>query len=127
MARRVGRPKDPSLAPVRCEHTGPKKARGACRSCYKKWWRGTSPKGKEEDVRRYGLSAEQYYAMSEAQDGVCWICSGADKKKALSVDHDHKTGKIRGLLCTKCNVALSAFKDDIRLLFRAVTYLVERG
>jgi len=65
----------------------------------------------------YGISVEQYEAMLKQQSGCCAICKKAPGENArgrLHVDHCHKTGKIRGLLCVKCNMALGwveTFKD----------------
>jgi hypothetical protein len=85
--------------------------------------------------RKYGITLEKYKELVEAQNGVCKICGGItpnrdwkDGRKQwlqLFVDHDHKTGKIRGLLCNTCNVGISLLKDDIRLLESAIRYLKE--
>jgi hypothetical protein len=53
----------------------------------------------------YGISVREYNAMLEAQGGLCSICGRPPRKRRLAVDHDHVTGKIRGLLCTCCNLA----------------------
>ncbi len=75
---------------------------------------------------RYGISNSDYEAMLQEQDGVCKICKGKPIARArLSVDHCHKTGKVRGLLCLLCNSALGKFKDDKILLARAIVYLEE--
>src|SRR5579859_2601716 len=66
---------------------------------------------------KYGLSLEQYDAMSVAQLGVCAICGEIDPHgKRLSVDHNHETGQVRALLCNQCNVGLGIFKDSSRRL-----------
>lgn len=72
---------------------------------------------------RYGVEREEYEAILARQGGVCGIC-GRDEK--LVIDHDHETGEIRGLLCHRCNFALGAVEDDIRILSRAIAYLEER-
>lgn len=79
----------------------------------------------------HGITIEQYDAMAEAQDGVCAICKISDaeehgitkKPKRLSVDHDHRTGALRGLLCSKCNRGVGMFLDNPHLLRAAVNYL----
>ena len=68
------------------------------------------------------MSESSYNAMWLAQDGKCAICRLVCIK-SLAVDHCHKTGKIRGLLCMRCNTALGMFKDDPSLLLRAIEYL----
>ncbi len=72
----------------------------------------------------YGLEPEQYTAMLESQGGVCAICGRPPAKKSLEVDHDHKSGKVRGLLCWRCNSRLlSAAGVDPARLRRAALYL----
>lgn len=72
--------------------------------------------------KRYGISKESYQELLEKQQGVCAICFNSCSK-ALAVDHDHKTGVIRGLLCNKCNRGLGYLQDDLTLLRRAIDYL----
>jgi len=75
-------------------------------------------------LKRYGLSVEDYEKMAADQNGVCAICGQPERKKsALSVDHDHETGEVRGLLCDACNRGLGAFRDDPERLGRAIAYL----
>ena len=71
--------------------------------------------------RKYGISLEDYTFMFNSQNGKCAICdrSGRD----LAIDHDHITGKIRGLLCFACNTSLGKFNDDVSVLQRAINYL----
>lgn len=72
----------------------------------------------------YGITVDEYYNLLEEQDGKCAICQNKPKKQRLAVDHDHKTGLIRGLLCTRCNhKLLGSAKDNIEVLKRAVSYL----
>ena len=72
-----------------------------------------------------GLTLEDYEQMLIKQDFSCAICGIHMFKlnRRLAVDHDHKTGKIRSLLCHKCNVALGHFNDDMELLRNAYEYL----
>lgn len=78
----------------------------------------------------YGLSRADIEAMHEQQDGRCAICrkrppEGAVGHKRLAVDHNHETGKARGLLCFSCNTALGHLKDRLELVRAAVRYLEE--
>jgi hypothetical protein len=74
--------------------------------------------------RKYGMTIEQYEAMLEAQGGGCFICGRPPRDDiSLHVDHDHSTGKIRGILCFCCNNALADFQEDPSLLRKAVEYL----
>jgi Recombination endonuclease VII len=77
-------------------------------------------------MRLYGLTLDQYDALVAQQDGVCAICGEPPTKgrgKRLTVDHDHQTGEIRGLLCGLCNVGLGYLREDPKLLERAKAYL----
>lgn len=80
-------------------------------------------------LRVYGITAAEYVALDAAQDGLCAICAQPETMtyrgtvKQLSVDHDHETGKVRGLLCAACNFALGKFRDDPALLRSAADYL----
>lgn len=81
---------------------------------------------REEILRKhYGLTVEGYDTILKSQGGVCAICgcTPAENGKALSVDHDHKTGKVRGLLCHPCNFGLGGFKDNPVSTARAADYL----
>jgi hypothetical protein len=73
----------------------------------------------------YGITQEDYNRMFEEQNGCCAICGKhqSDENKALSVDHDHTTGKIRGLLCPRCNHGLGLFLDSSELLKLAANYI----
>lgn len=73
---------------------------------------------------RYGLEPEQLAELLEAQEGLCAICRQSEvARKHLSVDHDHFTGKVRGLLCNRCNTSIGKFEDDPNLLRKAAEYL----
>lgn len=74
---------------------------------------------------RYGLTAEQYWALYEAQGRTCYICRRANgKAKRLAVDHDHSSGFVRGLLCGPCNNILAHLRDDADAAYRVGDYLV---
>jgi len=79
-------------------------------------------------IKRYhGLTPGRYDQTLDSQGGVCKIC-GTDKPggrsgKHFAIDHDHKTGKFRGLLCSNCNQVLGHAKDSPRVLRNALTYL----
>lgn len=79
----------------------------------------------------YAITVEQYDEMLERQDGVCAICQAEETRTvkgticSLAVDHDHETGRVRGLLCQSCNAALGGFRDSPALLERAAEYLKE--
>lgn len=81
-------------------------------------------------LKKYGLSQEAFVALHIAQSGQCAICktpilisAKLGDTQAAVVDHCHTTGKIRGLLCHKCNRGLGSFKDDPNTLESAMKYL----
>lgn len=79
----------------------------------------------------FGITLDEYNTKLENQNYCCAICgkeSGTDlhsgaRTKQLSVDHDHRTGLVRGLLCNDCNRAIGQMKDDVKLLRKAAEYL----
>lgn len=73
--------------------------------------------------KKFGVTKGQYETMLLAQNGLCAICGIKPNHKKLSVDHDHVTGRIRGLLCSPCNLGLGSFRDNIESLARAQIYL----
>lgn len=74
----------------------------------------------------YGIDVSDYDAMLAKQEGGCYICGKKPEgKRALDIDHDHKTGKVRGLLCSNHNRALGLLGDDVDLLLKSVEYLVK--
>lgn len=72
---------------------------------------------------RYGMSVEQYETLHEQQDGKCAICGKEQEDRRLAVDHDHKTGLNRGLLCIECNRAIGLFHDNPDACAAAAEYL----
>jgi hypothetical protein len=78
--------------------------------------------------RYYGITFEEYNTILEGQGGICPICGirPGEIKKAFAVDHDHETGKVRGILCDRCNLILGYSKDNILILERAINYLETR-
>lgn len=76
----------------------------------------------------FGLTWDEYEQLLACQDFRCAICGGKPRKNALSVDHDHKTGEIRGLLCSRCNHRLlGSANDDPARLRKAADYLEQYG
>jgi hypothetical protein len=74
--------------------------------------------------REYGITVEDYETMLKIQNNKCAICEGPPLKQMFCIDHCHKTGKIRGLLCHKCNSGLGLFNDSSSTLRSAFQYLV---
>ncbi|MCU1693912.1 MAG: hypothetical protein JWM64_3003 [Frankiales bacterium] len=92
-------------------------------------WREQNPERYAESVkahklRSYGLTLELYRALVHEQDGRCAICEEPEKDGwDLAVDHCHRTGRVRGLLCRRCNVGLGLLRDRSDLLRAAAEYL----
>jgi len=73
--------------------------------------------------RKFNLTLQEYNKILKKQGGVCAICRNKESNKSLAVDHNHKNGKVRGLLCTNCNITLGTAKEDIKILFDCIKYL----
>lgn len=74
---------------------------------------------------KYGITLEEYDQMMEDQNYGCAICGESCKiNKNLTIDHNHRTGKVRGLLCSKHNRAIGLLEDDPEMLEKALTYLL---
>ncbi len=92
-------------------------------------WRAANPERHAAARRRsdlwlsYGLTPEAHQAMHDSQGGACAICGSTGGARALHVDHDHATGRVRGLLCNTCNRCLGLLKDDADVLRSAIAYL----
>jgi hypothetical protein len=100
----------------------------------RKAWRVANPDKVREDNRKrykkptraqtlmskYGITEEERTRLFEASDGLCALCY---EVPAVEIDHDHKTGRVRGAVCRNCNTGLGRFHDDPDMLHRAVEYL----
>jgi len=106
-----------------------------CKKCSREQRVGHYHKNKQKLLdyhmfRNYGLTREDYDKMLDDQGGTCAICNKKNEAKTmnkelrkLSVDHDHDTGEIRGLLCMNCNFGVGNFKDSIEILKKVIKYL----
>ncbi len=100
---------------------------------YAREWRAKNYAHRQDLERRYkfGLPLGVYAAMLRAQGGVCAVCRQPErakrnrKAKALAVDHDHDTGAVRGLLCSRCNIAIGLLDDSQARLIDAARYLAK--
>lgn len=73
--------------------------------------------------QRYGISLDDYNILFAAQNGLCAICKEKGSERGLFVDHNHETGKVRGLLCDNCNVGIARLKENGNILENAMNYL----
>lgn len=117
--------------------------RSKCKTCQAtaaRGWYSRNPERAKANRRRftlerfYGLTVDEYNELLRRQRGGCAICgmdntnaSGTRRQFELSVDHCHDTGRVRGLLCNRCNRALGLFGDDPAILRKAIAYLLRGG
>ena len=114
-----------------------------CLACVRvgvqKWYQTKTPemtarlnkRGRRWQVlKKYGLSPEEYARLQKEHNGRCAVCGEEECKKSklgktheLTVDHDHTTGKVRALLCHRCNVAIGLCKENPDLFRRIIDYL----
>ncbi len=113
-----------------------------CRDCSSKLWKKTKAERRalkrkatpeqthKKDfgydlMKNYGISLTEYQELYDKQKGCCDCCGVHESKfkRSLHVDHDHVTGQVRGLLCTRCNPGLGYFGDSIEKLEMAIAYL----
>ncbi len=73
--------------------------------------------------KKFGIGINQFSTLFEQQNGCCYICHTPDTFRTLAVDHDHKTGSVRRLLCSRCNLTLGQVKDDPKILQSMIDYL----
>lgn len=73
--------------------------------------------------RRYGITIDAYREMLSRQNGACAICLSLPGRSRLHIDHNHDTGRVRGLLCSRCNAGVGMFKDNHELMLAAVEYV----
>jgi hypothetical protein len=139
---------------TKCDQLKVHEAKGMCSDCYRKekhkvfqreWYKNNKQyfvvrRGKNKThyknldlQRRYGITLEIYNKILKQQRNKCAICRKKEtmidprtqKVRPLCVDHCHKTGKVRGLLCNSCNNGLGRFKDNLNLVLRTVKYLIK--
>lgn len=140
-AQKKWRPKCKQYKPL--ESFTPHKAgthgrNGYCKMCcckISKEWRANNKEKRAAFARRewmkrkYGMTPSDYDALLREQGGLCAICRTEGKKQrkdiryALHIDHDHRTGRVRGLLCHRCNTVLGNAGDSQDILARAMAYL----
>lgn len=101
-----------------------------CKKCKADWMRNhrvSNPElYRESDLKKsYGINLSEYDSMLNKQNGVCAICNKPEtlKRGWLHVDHNHKTRKVRGLLCGNCNTGIGKLGEDVDILKSAIEYL----
>ncbi len=101
------------------------KGRRQCKTCRRRYFRDSGTTKNAHLKRTYGIDLTQYNQLLIEQNSCCKICKRhrSELTQDLHTDHDHKTGKVRGLLCFNCNQGLGNFKDSKGLLISAFEYL----
>lgn len=128
--------------PSECHPEKPTLARGMCGNCYRRWWRANNPEKQKRTsrenqnaayprnrmkimLRRYGMTVEDWDATLESQGHVCAACKNNPAEgRRLEVDHCHRSGDLRGLLCRACNSIAGHADDDLARLAAVMSYLV---
>lgn len=77
----------------------------------------------KDSLKKYGLNKKLYETIFSSQNNCCAICRISGSRPFMGVDHDHKTGKVRGILCRHCNLGISQLKENIFILKKAIDYL----
>ena len=113
--------------------------RGRCKPCrraYQRTYRANTPgyHRKNNLRQRYGLSYDDFQSILHAQNYCCAICEveishGLEYRtnRSVAVDHNHDTGEVRGILCSKCNLMLGHARESTEILYKSIVYLSERG
>lgn len=117
-----------STRKYRAEH--PERCRANLRAYRERNRASIRANARANDLRyKYNLTLEQYAEMHKVQGGACAICGYPESRLRLGkllplvVDHDHKTGRIRGLLCCDCNTSIGKMKDNPEILRAAASYI----
>jgi hypothetical protein len=109
--------------------TPAKNPRGSCKDCRCTQNRGTESRSRKLQFK-YKITHEDYLNILETQNGVCLGCGVKAEEQyhgVLDVDHNHKTGKVRGLLCSTCNRLLGFAGDNVSVLLNLAAYLNKNG
>lgn len=103
-----------------------------CRDCcavFQAKWRKANPGkiskiNRKQTLKKYGgMTETEYETLLKSQNGGCAICNKKPENKHLAVDHCHKTGKVRGILCAQCNNAIGVLGDNLEGIMKAASYL----
>jgi hypothetical protein len=115
-----------------CKYSDQKRIRAANPEKHKererrRYWNNRDSERERHLVRKYGITLADYAELLAQQGGKCAICEAPEPaNKTLDVDHDHKTGEVRGLLCTSCNRMLGHSEDSEVRLIGGAKYLSSR-
>ena len=92
------------------------------------YYRKNLEKVKAYKLKKYGLTIDEFELILIKQNNECCVCNIPFKKTSdAKIDHCHKSGKTRGIICNHCNIALGHTKDNIEILYKLIEYLKENG
>ena len=105
-----------------------------CKKCnviHSRQWRIKNPEKaktktqtwRNNHYKKYGITLQKYEELVQLQNNLCAICGRPPESRNLHVDHCHKTGKIRGLLCRRCNRGIGILRDSTEIMTKAISYL----
>lgn len=130
----------PASAFIKKPNKNSRHLRARCAPCtesQKKSWLSPEKRRKHTIKKAYGLDWESYLSMMTEQNGQCAICSvdfdmshrpnGGTVPRSACVDHCHSTGKVRGILCSSCNIALGFFRDNVDIMKKAIQYIKDNS
>jgi Recombination endonuclease VII len=90
------------------------------------WYHANKESVRSKQIaKKYGLTMEEYRSRKSGSCDICGASMGAVGANGMHVDHDHRTGRVRGILCPACNKGLGCFADDPNRLHKAANYLEE--
>lgn len=96
---------------------------GACHRIFPQWLE-RALRAARRNYSKYGITVADYWQLYRAQMGMCAICQNRRRgMRGLVIDHDHETGRVRALLCAKCNSAIGLLADDPEIIRSAADYL----
>lgn len=117
----------------RAAYASDESIRKAARKAAKQWQEENPEKRFAQRLKPYGITPEEYRDILKSQGGGCAICGATESrddskrskngKRRLHIDHCHQSGKVRGILCSCCNLGLGKFRDDPNMLERAAMFL----
>lgn len=127
--RRTQEQKDAYNAARRKKYAENAAFRESHKETVRQWASANPEKKKAQRVRKYGMTPAEVDQMLESQGNACAICNHTERKEKMfpMIDHCHKTGAVRGILCSRCNMAIGLMRDSPDLLRKAIDYLLSRG
>lgn len=115
-----------SKFPLRRDRGDGTRPRSHCNDCHNAWQQTPTGAARTRDARfarKYGITSARFDEMWAEQGGLCAVCGDLLTESNWHLDHNHRTGQVRKILCVNCNMGLGQFKDSSARLFAAARYL----